>query len=173
MRLVIYTDDALLALGTLGVLSSLVQFQVISAPLELSGLLPMVERFRPKVILIDLTPEMTFGLISALRTAAPDAHLILWGRWFSEELRHQARQLGIEGFLPHGISAEQFAGKLTEIAGGDCAAPQELAHSKTVVLTKRESQLVTLLVQGLKNKEIASCLAITEGTVRIYLSKLL
>jgi DNA-binding CsgD family transcriptional regulator len=47
-----------------------------------------------------------------------------------------------------------------------------LAHAKTVSLTNRESQLVTLLTQGLKNKEIANCLGITEGTVRIYLSKL-
>jgi hypothetical protein len=31
---------------------------------------------------------------------------------------------------------------------------------------------VSLLVQGLKNKEIAACIGITEGTVRIYLSKL-
>jgi DNA-binding CsgD family transcriptional regulator len=52
------------------------------------------------------------------------------------------------------------------------ASEQKPAHSKTVDLTNRESQLVTLLAQGLKNKEIASCLGITEGTVRIYLSRL-
>jgi DNA-binding CsgD family transcriptional regulator len=39
-------------------------------------------------------------------------------------------------------------------------------------LTPREAQLISLLVQGLRNKEIAACLGITEGTVRIYLTKL-
>jgi DNA-binding CsgD family transcriptional regulator len=41
-----------------------------------------------------------------------------------------------------------------------------------VALTKRESQLVALLSQGLKNKEIASTLQISEGTVKVYLSRL-
>jgi DNA-binding CsgD family transcriptional regulator len=41
-----------------------------------------------------------------------------------------------------------------------------------VSLTKRESQLVSLLSQGLKNKEIASTLTISEGTVKVYLSRL-
>jgi DNA-binding CsgD family transcriptional regulator len=39
-------------------------------------------------------------------------------------------------------------------------------------LTRREGQLVTLLPQGLKNKELAYALGITEGTVKVYLSKL-
>ena len=41
-----------------------------------------------------------------------------------------------------------------------------------VSLTFRESQLVHLLSQGLKNKEIAQCLSIREGTVKIFLSRL-
>jgi DNA-binding CsgD family transcriptional regulator len=43
---------------------------------------------------------------------------------------------------------------------------------RTVSLTRRESQLVSLLSQGLKNKEIASTLFISEGTVKVYLSRL-
>jgi DNA-binding CsgD family transcriptional regulator len=56
--------------------------------------------------------------------------------------------------------------------GNNPGASQKPEHSKTVELTNRESQLVSLLAQGLKNKEIAACLGITEGTVRIYLSRL-
>jgi DNA-binding NarL/FixJ family response regulator len=39
-----------------------------------------------------------------------------------------------------------------------------------VALTQREGQLVSLLSQGLKNKEIATTLMISEGTVKVYLS---
>src|SRR5450432_2214071 len=38
--------------------------------------------------------------------------------------------------------------------------------------TRSEGQLVTLLAQGLKNKEIATALNISEGTVKVYLSRL-
>src|SRR6185503_15843601 len=41
-----------------------------------------------------------------------------------------------------------------------------------VALTQREGQLVSLLSQGLKNKEIAVTLMIGEGTVKVYLSRL-
>jgi DNA-binding CsgD family transcriptional regulator len=39
-------------------------------------------------------------------------------------------------------------------------------------LTGREIQLIRLLALGLKNKEIAATLSITEGTVKVYLSRL-
>jgi DNA-binding CsgD family transcriptional regulator len=44
--------------------------------------------------------------------------------------------------------------------------------ARRYALTRREGQLVTLLSQGLKNKEIAVALNISEGTVKVYLSKL-
>ncbi|MGD1071410.1 MAG: response regulator transcription factor [Bryobacteraceae bacterium] len=172
-RLVLYTDDSLLALGALSVLSSLPQYRVLPTEPALSSLVPFVEQVCPDVILLDLTPEITLGLISALRSAAPEARLILWGRTFSEELRYQAGQIGVAGFLQRGGDTEAFAKNLADLAGGgDLSVAQKPANSRTVELTNRESQLVTLLAQGLKNKEIAACIGITEGTVRIYLSKL-
>lgn len=172
-RLVLYTDDGLLALGAATLLSSLPQFRVLTAEPDLASLVPFVEQVLPDIILVDLTPEITLGLISALRKAAPAARLILWGRTFSEELCYQARQIGVAGFLQRSGSTQNFAQNLVDLAGGDnLSATPEPDHSRTVPLTKRESQLVTLLAQGLKNKEIAACIGITEGTVRIYLSKL-
>jgi DNA-binding CsgD family transcriptional regulator len=41
-----------------------------------------------------------------------------------------------------------------------------------VALTPRQGQIVALVAQGLKNKEIAFSLGITEGTVKVYLYKL-
>jgi two-component system nitrate/nitrite response regulator NarP len=39
-------------------------------------------------------------------------------------------------------------------------------------LSKRQSELVGLLTQGLKNKEIGAALGISEGTVKAYLTTL-
>jgi DNA-binding NarL/FixJ family response regulator len=44
--------------------------------------------------------------------------------------------------------------------------------SRQVSLSRRESQLVSMLARGLKNKEISHELGITEGTVKVYLSHL-
>ena len=173
IRLVLYTDDALLEAGAMSVFSGLPQFHVLTAEPGLGSLVPFVEQVLPDVILVDFTPEMTLGLISVLRKVAPEAKLILWARTFSEELRYQARQIGVGGFIQRGVTKEEFAQNVIDMAGGaHHSVTEELAHSTTVFLTKREGQLVTLLTQGLRNKEIANCLGVTDGTVRIYLSKL-
>jgi DNA-binding NarL/FixJ family response regulator len=173
IRLVLYTDEDLVALGAMSVLASLRQFQVLSASRDLSALVPFVEEVCPDAILVDLVPEVTLGLLAALRNAAPAARLILWGRSFSAELQYQARQLGICSFIQRGGAKEDFINSLVIAVSGKVAGGSPTpAHSRTVALTKRESQLVTLLTQGMRNKEIAACIGITEGTVRIYLSKL-
>ena len=48
---------------------------------------------------------------------------------------------------------------------------EQLLLTKRVSLTGREGQLVALIAQGLKNKELAYALGITEGTVKVYLSR--
>jgi DNA-binding CsgD family transcriptional regulator len=52
------------------------------------------------------------------------------------------------------------------------ALTDSFLFSTRIPLTRREGQLVLLLSQGMKNKEIAAHLLITEGTVKVYLSKL-
>jgi DNA-binding NarL/FixJ family response regulator len=47
-----------------------------------------------------------------------------------------------------------------------------LLNAQRVTLSRRQSQILALLVQGLKNKEIATHLGISEGTVKCYLTKL-
>ena len=47
-----------------------------------------------------------------------------------------------------------------------------LFRAKKITLTNREIQLLQLVSQGLSNKEISSVLGLTEGSVKVYLSKL-
>lgn len=171
--LLIYTDDTVLAYGAELALSSLDGFDIVTAVPELSELIPLAMRIEPQIILVDITPEITVGLISALRKSVKNARIILWGRSFSEELTNQASELGVAGLLCRGTK-EQFLTAVTRVSQGEqlLDVGNAPANSKKVMLTRRESQLVTLLAQGLRNKEIGTCLGITEGTVRMYLSKL-
>jgi DNA-binding NarL/FixJ family response regulator len=172
-RIVVFTDEPQLALGVSGLLASHAEFEVVMAGAQLQELLPVIERTRPDVILVDLTPEMTFTLFTLIRTSAPSARLLLWARSFSDELLAQARDLGITGFVRRTCTHAEFLQKLRQAAAGRVVDNEEKsARSTKVKLSHRESQLVTLLAQGLKNKEIATCLGISENTVKIYLWRL-
>lgn len=84
--------------------------------------------------------------------------------------------MGARGILLKTLPADQLGGHLRRIALGEICVDESLMSSFvelfTVTLTKRESELLTLLAQGLKNREIASALSISEGTVKVYLSRL-
>lgn len=131
---------------------------------------------RPDVLLIDLTPEVTFGLLTQLRRELPHCRIVLWVRSISTELAYQAMELGIRGILRKTLAAEMLLKCLTKVGEGELWFDKGLTASflsaRMVSLTKRESQLVSLLSQGLKNKEIAATLSISEGTVKVYLSRL-
>jgi DNA-binding CsgD family transcriptional regulator len=54
----------------------------------------------------------------------------------------------------------------------DKALASGVTRSRCIQLTPRESQLVGLVSDGLKNKEMAEHLGISEATVRVYMSSL-
>jgi len=49
---------------------------------------------------------------------------------------------------------------------------ERVLSRRPVALTTRQGQIVSLVAQGLKNREIAVLMGITEGTVKLYMYKL-
>ncbi len=175
-RVLLLTDEPVLAAGFTSLLSTtpgLENVAVCTSPAELAA---AVLSHRPEVLLIDLTPDVTFGILTQLRREYPSARLVLWVRSISTELAYQAMEMGVRGVLRKTLSPELLVKCLNKVSEGELWFDKTLTASflsaKMVTLTKRESQLVGLLSQGLKNKEIATTLAISEGTVKVYLSRL-
>lgn len=173
MRIMIFTDEPLLALGATCLLSSTSEFEVIGGPAGIVDLLPSVRQERPEMLLLDLSPGVTFALLCLLQQAVPECRIVLWTRSLGEEIAQQAKEIGIAGILRRTAANEEFAGYLRKVAMGRAAFDSPTPEQFTEVqLTRRESQIVGLLAQGLKNKEIATCLGLTEGTVKSYLVNL-
>jgi DNA-binding NarL/FixJ family response regulator len=130
----------------------------------------------PDILLLDLTPEVTFGVLSEIKRAVQECKLVLWVNAISTELAFQAMGLGVRGILRKTLPAELQVKCLQKVYEGELWFEKALTDSflaaKRVVLSQREGQLITLLSHGLKNKEIASTLLISEGTVKVYLSRL-
>jgi DNA-binding NarL/FixJ family response regulator len=114
--------------------------------------------------------------IRELQGKAPAAHIVLWARELSTELAHHAVEIGVRGFLSTTASPEHFRECLQIAARGELwmesSLTMSLLNNRPVSLSKRQSELVGLLTQGLKNKEIAATLGISEGTVKAYLTTL-
>lgn len=176
MRLVVYTNAPILARG----LQSCFLGEVPETALTtVSG--GREELFKamgnePELLLFDFTPETDFSLLVEVMEYFPACKVVLWVTRLSVELSCQAMKLRVFGILRKTEPPDVLIECLRRVAAGEYWFDQEsrsdFFDSRSVPLTARETQLVILISQGLKNKEIATALSISEATVRIYLSAL-
>ena len=175
-RVLLYSDEPILAKGLESVLRQVEGFELLPTSNTLSSLMEQISQGAPDLVLMDLTAEITFAVLSDMKHAMNRSRIVLWVNNISTELAFQAMGLGVRGILRKTLPTELQVKCLQKVQAGELWFEKALTDSflcaRRVALTQREGQLVSLLSQGLKNKEIATTLMISEGTVKVYLSRL-
>jgi DNA-binding NarL/FixJ family response regulator len=170
------TDEPILAEGLKRTLAGSPAFELLSCCPRLDDLGTEIATHRPDLLLVDLTSEVDFRVLSGLHQIALKARIVLWVHSISTELALQATSLGIRGILRKTLPIDTLLRCLTRVNEGELWLEKSLTDSimtaRRYSLTRREGQLVALLSHGMKNKEIAFALTISEGTVKVYLSRL-
>ncbi len=175
-RLLFCVEEPAAAAGLRTFLESAPDWEVIGYVRDLERLVQVLHCRQVDACLIEITPELNYEELAEVRQAAPGAYIVLWGRNLSPELACHAHHLGVAGFVSSLADREELVATLRLILSGSEAPARLLAKysesTQRVSLSPREGQLISLLAQGLKNKEIAETLGISEGTVKVYLSRL-
>src|SRR5579885_2549024 len=175
-RILLYSDEPILAKGLESVLRQVEGFELLPTCGTVACLMEQLNHSAPDLVLMDLTPEITFAVLSEMKHAMMTSKIVLWVNSISTELAFQAMGLGVRGILRKTLPTDLQVKCLQKVQAGELWFEKALTDSflcaRRVALTQREGQLVSLLSQGLKNKEIASTLMISEGTVKVYLSRL-
>ncbi len=174
--LLLCSDEPILAEGLTRILASVEDLSLVSYCPKMEELRSQLQVHQPDVLLVDLTAGFTFSILSGLQEVASQTKIILWVHSISTELALQAMSLGVRGILRKTLAVEVLLRCLTRVNDGELwfekALTDSILSARRYSLTRREGQLVSLLSQGLKNKEIAYALTISEGTVKVYLSRL-
>src|SRR5579872_3691647 len=175
-RILLYSDEPILAKGLESVLRQVENFELLPTTTSVAGLMEQLGSNTPDLVLMDLTSEVTFAVLSEMKHAMVSSKIVLWVNSISTELAFQAMGLGVRGILRKTLPTDLQVKCLLKVQAGELWFEKALTDSflcaRRVALTQREGQLVSLLSQGLKNKEIATTLMISEGTVKVYLSRL-
>jgi DNA-binding NarL/FixJ family response regulator len=173
---IVSTDEPIVEMGLKSLFGLDPDFELICVSRTHQDVLAAARQHQPDVIVYGLAMEIDLGAIRDVQKVAPHSALVLWAREVSTELAHQAVNLGVRGFLSTTASIQHFKECLQISAQGELWMEKSLTMSmlnnRPVRLSKRQSELVGLLVQGLKNKEIGATLGISEGTVKAYLTTL-
>ena len=130
----------------------------------------------PNLLLLELSSALNLHDLERVASLNSQTATIAWFDIVSSEYLSQAMALGAKGALSRNSSVKTHIECLKAVADGytwmDREANRKLVSTSRIALAPRERQVTGLIAQGLSNKEIAWSLGITEGTVKVYLSKL-
>lgn len=176
IRIVLYTQQPFVAQGLAAVLHNHADLELAACRDTLTGTLDCLKSTRPDVLLVHLISGISLSDLRDARSAESRCQIVLWGQELGGEFAFQAMQLGVRSILPDHTSINDCLAALRSVHRGVLCFDRDLLESvlsqQRVALTRRQGQIVSLVAQGLKNKEIAFSLGITEGTVKVYLYKL-
>lgn len=176
VRVALFTDVPNLAAGVACTLDSAPGIQLTLVCDRATTLVERIKAEKPDVVLLDRTPDVTFGVLSSLQREVPEVAVILWVRTISPEVAYLVMGMGVRAILRKTLPAEKLIDCVQRVAQGEVWFESHMTAkfltAKSVSLTPRESEILTLLAQGMKNKEIATALEISEASVKSYLTHL-
>jgi two-component system NarL family response regulator len=186
-RVLIAEDHRLMREGTAALLRLDERIEVVGLAADGAEAISLAERRAPDVALLDLAMPRVNGIeaCAILRERFPGIEVLILTASEREEDLYAALRVGAAGYLlkdmPPGelVEAVLQAGRgepriapsmasrmLAELEGEDTDDP-------LAVLTERERQVLSLLADGLRNREIAERLVISEPTVKTHVRHLL
>lgn len=178
IRVVIVDDHPVLRDGTRGLLAGSAGIAVVGMTGRGEDVLPLVERLRPDVLLLDIHLPDVNGIEVArqVRVAHPDvAILVVTGYDDAGYVRVLVR-LGVRGYLSKSAPGDQLIAAIRAVAGGQMALLSEAAKAAlgdgTTTLTAREHEVLRLIVAGHRNADIAERLSVSVNTVEFHIGKL-
>lgn len=148
----------------------------------------LIESARPDILILDerMPPPGGVEMLRKLRAAGDTRPIVLLTADLEGSKLLEAIELGVEGIVLKESAQSRMISCLDEVTrGGRWLEPalvqqaldlklRETApvHHGFATLSRREAAIVDLVAQGMRNREIAAQLGLTEGTVKVYLHRI-
>jgi two-component system nitrate/nitrite response regulator NarL len=164
--------------GLRGLLEPVDGLSVVAAKETLADGLEAVREQKPSLFLVDhaFGGPAVLDAVRAVRGAECPPAVIVWGAQLSEVEAVRLLQAGATAVVRKTSSLETLRNCIQAVRDGNTWIEQALvpaadrqARTSRSMLTVREVQVMELVEQGMKNKEIATVLGIRTGTVKIHL----
>jgi DNA-binding NarL/FixJ family response regulator len=139
------------------------------------------------LVLLDLAMPGTHGFsgLMQLRVRYPELPIVVVSATDNPGTIRRCLQLGALGFIPKTLSVERIREAVGSVLDGQIWVPQEIdldsaAHddvnelmTRLASLTPQQVRVLTMLGEGLLNKQIAFKLSVSEATVKAHVSAIL
>jgi DNA-binding NarL/FixJ family response regulator len=190
IRIVVADDHPVVRFGVRNMLLNEPGFEVVGEAEDGDDAITQTLELEPDILLLDVLMPRLPGLeaMRAIMTKSPRVKIVLLTSTISVQQIIEALQIGARGIVLKQSVAGDLTQALRAVLGGDywiggervanlLKALQELQaqaaavpERKTYGLTPRELEVVTCIVEGCSNRDIATQFSISEETVKRHLS---
>lgn len=189
IRVVLADDHVFVRDGIKSLLENEANIVVVGEATDGLEALKMVEINQPDLLILDIRmPNMTgIEVVEKLRSQNNPVKIVMLSMHESEEYVLKSIKAGADGYLLKGSSKEEFlkalhtvsdggkyfSGDISSILIGQLTHPTATSEAKQstneeMLITKREKEILTLLLSGKGNKEIAEALDISKRTAEVH-----
>ncbi|WP_413101368.1 response regulator [Streptomyces sp. Inha503] len=195
IRVLIADDQMMVRQGFTVLLNAEPDMEVVGQAVDGADAIAQVAELAPDVVLMDIRMPGVGGIEATRRLTEPagaTVKILVLTTFDLDEYVYEALRAGASGFLLKDASADELAHAVRVVAGGDAllapnitkrligefsrvtaAAPRGPLRARVGDLTERETEVLTLIAQGLSNAEIAGRLVVAEQTVKTHVSRIL
>jgi two-component system, NarL family, nitrate/nitrite response regulator NarL len=191
IRIAVIDDHPMLRAGVTHTLKAEPDFEVVGEGGSASDALRIARDELPDIMLLDVSlPGGGIEAAQAIASACPVVKVVMLTVLQNEESVSAALQAGARGYILKGISGPDFVRTVRDIDRGEnyvspSLAARLLAAAKSKnadrdldanplsALTVREEQILSLVAEGLSNKEVGAQLKLSEKTVKYYMTNIL
>ena len=194
-------DHALFRDGMVSVIRNQPDMEVVGEASDGLEAFIMAKQLQPNVILMDINMAGTDGLEATrlISQALPDTHIVMLTVRDDNEMIFEAIRNGAQGYLLKTIRARELVEMIRAASRGDAALTPAMAarvmtefrrtsepaaveknastEDTTAAdfdqLTSREQEVLSLIAEGLSDKEIAGALSISLYTVKTHVRNIL
>jgi len=187
-RLVLVDDHPTLLAGLATIFAADARFEIVGTGASATEALELAKARAPDVMIVDLSmPGEVFAAIDEISRDNPMLKLVVFTAFANVDLALRALDAGAHAFVLKGRPADDLFDAITAVRRGELFVSPEFSQrlvagfrnrtrregAQTLKLSAREQQLVDCLLEGQTNKEIARTLALTEKTVKHYMTNLM
>jgi DNA-binding NarL/FixJ family response regulator len=180
MMRVLLADDHPMIAAALDVLLRGSDYELVGRARGGADAIAQVQRLKPHLLLLDVNMPDGGGLdvLRQLRAARRAPAVILLTAGMDDTQTLIADKLGPEGMVLKTSDPALLLECMEQVRKGERWIDPEIEErtrqvkeraSRAPSLTPRERELIELVRQGLRNRDIAAQLGVTEGTVKVYL----
>lgn len=180
IRIMFVDDHPMLRAGLVATIGTQADMAVVAEAEDGQQAVELFREYRPDITLMDLRLPVMTGVeaIKAIRKEFSDARIIVLTMYDGDEDIQRALQAGARAYLLKDSLRKELLDAIRAVHAGRHYISQAVAtrlaeHLPRSELTAREIEVLELIVRGMSNKEIASTLAVADGTIRIHVSNIL